>query len=86
MVHRNLTEVEIIRLESQGCICNDWKKIYLTDPVNIFNIRNTVFSGIVSIGSLIDDWNLLEMLLNQQGFITHISMNVKLEIMFISIM
>jgi len=55
MTHRNLTEVEIIRLESQGCFCNDWKNIYLTDPVNIFNIRNTVFSGIVSIGSLIDD-------------------------------
>lgn len=55
MTHRNLTEVEIIRLESQGCICNEWKNVYITDPVNVFNIRNTVFSGNVSIGSLIDD-------------------------------
>lgn len=55
MYLRNLSEVEIIRLESQGCICEDWKKVHITDPVNIFNIRNSFFSGNITIGSLIDD-------------------------------
>ncbi|MBN2326503.1 MAG: DUF4954 family protein [Candidatus Omnitrophica bacterium] len=48
---RNLHENEIAVLESQGCFCADWTRIFVKDPFLPSFIRNVHFDGEVKIGA-----------------------------------
>lgn len=47
---RNLTPNEVERLEQQGCLCDDWKKIRVDEHFAADKIRNAAFEGVVYIG------------------------------------
>ena len=49
---RNMTKnSEILQLESQGCFCDDWSRIRISEKTDLRKIRNVRFAGSVSIGS-----------------------------------
>jgi len=48
---RTLTSNEIALLESQACSAEDWSRVLITDERSLRYIRNTRFSGDISIGS-----------------------------------
>ena len=48
---RTLTSNEIAILESQACTAEDWGRVLITDERSLRYIRNTRFSGDISIGS-----------------------------------
>jgi hypothetical protein len=50
--YRPLTKEERGRLESQGCLANDWSKVAAADPADIARIRDACFLGEVAIGRL----------------------------------
>ncbi len=51
MTYRNLTLNEIAELGEQGCYCNSWETILVTDDFATDNIRNVRFEGEIRIGA-----------------------------------
>ena len=52
MKYRNLTASEILQLEQNLCLCNDWSRIKVKADFTTDNIRNVTFSGDIFIGTL----------------------------------
>jgi len=52
MQYRNLNAVEITKLESQGCISDDWQDIFVHPKFSSDRVRNCEFSGKNHIGEL----------------------------------
>ena len=50
--YRELTQNEIDALESQGCRAQDWGLVRVADGFNPARVKNTHFSGSVTIGKL----------------------------------
>jgi len=50
MEYRNLTNEEIVTLNSQGCFCENWENVGVSDGFNPKYCRNVRFSGNVKIG------------------------------------
>lgn len=50
--YRNLTPQEIIQLENQGCECEDWSLVKVSDSFEAKYVKNTRFSGQIKIGAL----------------------------------
>ena len=53
--HRNLTQGEIEQLEKQGCSCLDWGQVTVKDGFDPSYVKNTQFSGKVSLG-IFENW------------------------------
>ncbi|MEL7598741.1 MAG: DUF4954 family protein [Proteiniphilum sp.] len=53
--HRNLTQGEIEQLEKQGCSCPDWGQVTVKDGFDPSYVKNTKFSGKVSLG-IFENW------------------------------
>jgi carbonic anhydrase/acetyltransferase-like protein (isoleucine patch superfamily) len=51
MNYRKLTDTEIIELEKQNCLADDWEKINVVENFNLSKIKNTQFSGTVYLES-----------------------------------
>lgn len=51
MIYRNLTDSEILTLESQCCRCNDWSAIEVDEDFSPRHIRNVTFDGAVRLGA-----------------------------------
>lgn len=49
--YRNLTGEEIVRLESQGCMCSDWNTVSVADGFSTDHIIKSNFKGTVKIGA-----------------------------------
>ena len=47
---RPLTSAEITKLSAQGCTCNDWSKVQVSDGFNPERVKTTHFSGDVRLG------------------------------------
>lgn len=47
---RKLTSVEIAQLESNGCSCEDWNNVLVAETFSPKYIKNTQFSGNISLG------------------------------------
>ena len=54
---------EIRKLEENGCICNDWSRVRVSDGTDFNRIRNVRFAGDILIGAdvTIENVGLLEM-------------------------
>ncbi|MFA7583547.1 MAG: DUF4954 family protein [Proteiniphilum sp.] len=52
---RNLTQREIEQLEKQGCSCLDWGQVTVKDGFDPSYVKNTQFSGKVSLG-IFENW------------------------------
>lgn len=52
---RNLTQREIEQLEKQGCSCLDWEQVTVKDGFDPRYVKNTQFSGKVSLG-IFENW------------------------------
>lgn len=52
MEFRNLTQEECSQLERNGCLCAEWERVKVKEDFVTTNIRNVVFSGDITIGSL----------------------------------
>lgn len=52
---RNLTQREIEQLEKQGCSCPDWGQVTVKDGFDPCHVKNTQFSGKVSLG-IFETW------------------------------
>ncbi len=48
---RLLNEDEIIQLQTQGCSCDDWSRVEVSQTIKLERLRNSDFSGDVRIGS-----------------------------------
>ncbi|MCE5204928.1 MAG: DUF4954 family protein [Porphyromonadaceae bacterium] len=48
--HRNLTQDETDQLEKNGCSCSDWGQVTVKNGFNPRYVKNTQFSGQVSLG------------------------------------
>ncbi|MCL2072874.1 MAG: DUF4954 family protein [Marinilabiliaceae bacterium] len=48
--YRNLSTVEIIVLEENRCVCDDWSKILVKKKFLPYNIQNVNFSGDIKLG------------------------------------
>ena len=53
--HRNLTQGEIEQLEKQGCSCPDWGQVTVKNGFDPRYVKNTQFSGKVSLG-IFETW------------------------------
>lgn len=49
-------QIEI--LERQGCYCEDWSRVSISDNKNLHKIRNVIFKGDVSVGSNVEIVNV----------------------------
>ena len=58
MEWRNLTEIEIAQLTTQGCSSTDWKCIQVTNDFQPDYIHNTRFSGNIQLGSFDNEFIL----------------------------
>lgn len=50
MEYRELSEAEIVQMENQGCVSDDWSAIEVSENFTPGRIRNTRFAGAVRIG------------------------------------
>lgn len=50
--HQNLTQTAIDQLAQQGCSCEDWSQFYTHPETNLLRIKNSHFSGKVTIGKI----------------------------------
>ena len=50
MTYQHLKPQQIDQLENNGCTCSDWNRIVVSENFSATNVRNTDFSGDVSIG------------------------------------
>jgi acetyltransferase-like isoleucine patch superfamily enzyme len=50
--HQKITALGIEQLENQGCSCTDWSQLYIHPETDLVRIKNTHFSGKVSIGKI----------------------------------
>lgn len=49
-MYRKLTSEEITQLEKQGCHCEEWNKVQVTDNFNPSRVYSTTFSGTIKLG------------------------------------
>lgn len=56
--HRNLTRLEILQLEKNGCTCNDWTMITVKDGFDARHVRDTHFSGKIRLGTFAKEFKL----------------------------
>lgn len=61
--YRELKWWEIRRLEDNGCVCDDWNRVKISDGTDLNRIRNVRFAGEIRIGAdvTIENVGLLEM-------------------------
>ncbi len=50
MNYRKLTATEIQMLKSQGCVCETWSRIEVSDDFNPHHYQNVKFSGVIRLG------------------------------------
>ena len=55
---RTLTQNEVHQLEAQGCSCDEWHRVLITDEASLKYIRGTRFSGDISIGSFVKSFEM----------------------------
>ncbi len=56
--YRHLTPAEVLRLQAQSCLAEDWRRIMVSDGFDASRVISTRFSGDVRIGSLEGDFTL----------------------------
>ncbi len=49
--YRNLRNDELLQLQSQGCVCDDWSSIEVAEDFEVKYIKNVCFSGTNKLGS-----------------------------------